>query len=96
MHVRVRISDGDKGALQHECEEEGPAGVPLAYCAGGCNVNSAGLAVGDGTYCGMSAEHEVRKSHKGWVPGCHSSETLGPVGGTEGVRPVVGEHHSAV
>jgi hypothetical protein len=27
----VRSSDGLKGVLKHQCEEEGPEGVPWAY-----------------------------------------------------------------
>jgi hypothetical protein len=46
-HGRVRTCDGLKRVLGHQCDEDGPEGVPLAYSAGACSFNGAWLVVGE-------------------------------------------------
>jgi hypothetical protein len=81
VHGRVRRSDGQKGALKHRCEEEGPERFHLAHPAVRCNGGGAWLGVGDGTYFGMSDVHEVRKLSEGGVRRRHSGEDIGLLDG---------------
>jgi hypothetical protein len=57
VHGSLRGSDGLQCALKHQCEEERPERVPLAYPSGGYNVDCVRRGRGETAHHRVSGVH---------------------------------------